>query len=451
MNFGNPEATFDANVVNGLTATSVTHQYSGIANQNAAISRTVTATSLTDSTVNASVAVQLRNPVPRIGITGSSTVITQATPASSVPVVLGDTFVDESDGTVESHYNTWAIDGNAAITAVPYPATIPAGTCGAHTLSFDAHYGPYTGTGASIVAKNGPDYSVGIHGASGFSYSVRPFAAAISVSSDAANVTFSNVSRATADANVLPPQTVLSYKWELLDGQGAVAGNPVNGTAPVSGIPVFIVPKASFSGVGYRVRLTITAPTPLPGACAGLETSTATTSPLNGPDPVIAGDCTSGGPPCSFSSSSASGVSPTTDGWTYLWTTTPATATAAVTQREHVHSRVLGSRRVHRQSHRRKHPRLLQDGVEAGHRHDAGPTCAPMTSLNVFIEYTGATSKCTAASSAACNSGEDIVFNVAVVELQPRLCDAYLPLELRRQHDGDVALLHEEVRRQQHV
>ena len=77
------------------------------------------------------------------------------------------------------------------------------GICAAHhNLSFDAHYGPYSGTGQAILGRNGSDFAVGIHGSgSDFGYSVRPFAASVAVTSDATNVTFTSNSRVTDSSN----------------------------------------------------------------------------------------------------------------------------------------------------------------------------------------------------------------------------------------------------------
>src|SRR5205085_11492137 len=132
----------------GFTGSTATHQYSGATTATGSTTRTVTATSASDSTLVGSTTIQLKAPSARFGITGTSNIITAPSSSSPLPIVAGDTFFDASDGTVESHYNTWSIDGTA--TRGTPAQTVPVGVCSArHNLSFDAHYGPYSGTGAA--------------------------------------------------------------------------------------------------------------------------------------------------------------------------------------------------------------------------------------------------------------------------------------------------------------
>ena len=60
-----------------------------------------------------------------------------------------------------------------------------------------------------------------------------------------------------------------------------------------------------------------------------METADAGTIALNGPDPVINGDCTSGGPPCNFTVGSLSNTDQTADGWTYSWSLSPSAGVIA--------------------------------------------------------------------------------------------------------------------------
>ena len=301
-NFGNAEASAgsDPNVVSGATGQQVNHRYSGITSL--PTTRTVTARSLSNAGLTGAMALTIARPSVAVGVAGF--VATQASQLASIPIVAGDRFVDASDGSVESHFDTWSIDGSTA-NALPN-ASVSVGTCSAaHTLYFDAHY---------------PDLPIGIHGAA---YSVRPFAATVSSAPSSNGVTFTAAVRTTSDPTVLSAAqaAALQYRWQLIDAAGNVL---VNGPSGSGNVPPFNAAKSSFTSRGIRARLTLTSPTPVGGSCAGLQTVDAFTQPLNGPDPVVNGDCTAGGPPCTFSVASASGVDPQADGWSYAWSVQPA-------------------------------------------------------------------------------------------------------------------------------
>jgi PKD repeat protein len=297
-NFGNAEGA-DPNVVTGVTGQQVTHRYSGLSSL--PTTRTVTARSLSNANLTGAVPLTIARPSVAVGIAGF--VATQASQLALIPIVAGDRFVDASDGSVESHVDTWSIDGSAT-NALPN-ASVSAGTCAAaHTLNFDAQY---------------PNMPIGIHGAV---YSVRPFAATVSAAPSSNGVTFTAAVRTTSDPSLLSTAQAagLQYRWQLINAAGNVL---VQGPTGSGTVPQFTVAKSAFSSRGIRARLTLTSPTPAGGACAGLETADAFTQPLNGPDPVVIGDCTNGGPPCTFSVASASGVDPIADGWSYAWSVQP--------------------------------------------------------------------------------------------------------------------------------
>jgi PKD repeat protein len=410
-NFDNAEGTADPNVATGVAGTSVTHRYSGLS---AAATRTVRASSVSDASVFGVATVQLKAPTARVGVTGQPTFITAA--STSPEMVVGDTFFDGSDGSIESHYDAWSLDGAAPLLTTP-AALVPVGACSAqHTLRFDAHYGPYTGTAPAITSLNGPDYSVGIrNGNAPIAYSVRPFAAGIAFTSTSSTLTFTSTSRASGDSSVFAPATALTYKWELIDGQNAVVGTAVTGTATIGAIPSFPLAKNAIAGVGYRVRLTLTSPTAFTGTCAGMEQTVATTVPLNGPDPVINGDCTNGGPPCNFSVASLTGVNQAADGWTYQWSASGAgTPTASVTNANTyapVFTVVGGYTVSLTVTNALGFTKTVTKAVTVT---TAGTTCDEMTPVAVFISYSGKTSGCSASSSVSCTAGEDITFTVSV-------------------------------------
>ena len=59
---------------------------------------------------------------------------------------------DASDGAVEGHYTSWVLDG---VTTKKLPnEAFGVGTCGAHSLAFNTHYGPYSGTGSAIAGPS---------------------------------------------------------------------------------------------------------------------------------------------------------------------------------------------------------------------------------------------------------------------------------------------------------
>src|SRR5205823_2843775 len=178
-NFGNAEAAAgaDPNVVNGVTGQQIIHRYSGVTSAALLpLTRTVTATSLSNAKLNGAIAVTVAKPSVAVGIAGL--VVAQASQLASIPIVAGDRFVDASDGSVESHVDTWSIDGSATNTLPS--GSVSAGDCAAaHTLSFDARYG---------------DLPIGIHGAA---YSVRPFAASVATTPSSSGITFTAAVRAT--------------------------------------------------------------------------------------------------------------------------------------------------------------------------------------------------------------------------------------------------------------
>jgi PKD repeat protein len=320
--FGNADAApgADPNVISGVTAQQTSHRYSGLTSATQLpTTRTVTATSVSNSAVTGALAVTLAKPSVAVGLAGVSGAVTQASQLAALPIVAGDRFVDASDGSVQSHFDTWSIDGGAA-SALP-SESVAAGACAAsHTLSFDAHYGPYTGTSPSLRSLS--DLPIGIHAAA---YSVRPFAASVATAPSSGSITFTAAARTTSDTTILTAAqaAALQYRWQLVDAAGNVL---VTGPSGAGAVPAFTAQKSAFTSRGIRARLTLTSPTAVGGACAGLnmESVDAYTQPLNGPDPVLNGDCTAGGPPCSFSVSSASGVDRTADGWTYSWNIVPA-------------------------------------------------------------------------------------------------------------------------------
>ena len=408
-NFGNAEAVpgADANVALGVTGQQITHRYSGLTSAaSLPTTRTVTATSVSNGNVNGALAVTVAKPAVAIGIAGIAGVATQAAQLASIPIVAGDSFIDASDGSVESHFDTWSIDA-AATNALP-SAGVSAGACAAaHTLNFDAHYGPYIGTPPSLTSLS--DLPIGIHGAA---YSVRPFAASIATAASSSSITFTTTVRATGDATILSAAqaAALQYRWQLIDAAGNVL---VAGPTGSGSVPPFTASKSSFTSRGIRARLTLTSPTAVGGACAGLnmESADAFTQPLNGPDPVVNGDCTNGGPPCAFSAPSASGVDPVADGWTYSWSVQPATFRGATNGATFAPVfTAVGQYTV---------SVTVTNGVGSSPASKnitvtrTPPACPPMLpGNNVFVSYQSSSGSCSFVGG-TCNVGESINFTAS--------------------------------------
>src|SRR5205085_1527255 len=79
---------------------------------------------------------------------------------------------DASDGAVEGHYTDWVLDGTSN-KKLPSEA-FGVGTCGAHTLAFNTHYGPYTGSGSTPTSTTDLPLSI-----SPFKYLARPYVVAV--------------------------------------------------------------------------------------------------------------------------------------------------------------------------------------------------------------------------------------------------------------------------------
>ena len=104
-----------------------------------------TATSVSNSNVNGAVAVTLAKPGVSVAVKNVQNSALPVSGAAIVPIVVGDSFIDTSDGSQQSHFDSWTID-TTATKALP-SESVSVGACAAsHTLAMTAHYGPYTGT-----------------------------------------------------------------------------------------------------------------------------------------------------------------------------------------------------------------------------------------------------------------------------------------------------------------
>jgi PKD repeat protein len=320
------DSSSDASITNGV----VKHQYSGVTTlASLPLVRHVTASNQADSTMTDTLTVTLTAPQTRFQLANTAYLFRQADASSTAPIVVGDSFFDASDGAVEGHYTDWVLDG-ASNKKLPSEA-FSVGSCGTHTLAFNTHYGPYTGSGSTLSATTDLPLSI-----SPFAYTVRPYVITIQEpgpsSSGDPNAVFTSVLR-TAGATDLPggTGTAVTYKWDLIDANQAIITS-ANGSATLGTIPAFSVPRTTFNTTGLKVRLTtsLAASAVSAGNCASLTNLVALSGELNGPDPVVVKNgCATVGAPCSFSVTSVK--NPTLAGWSFAWTVNPTVSSVSTT------------------------------------------------------------------------------------------------------------------------
>ncbi|HXI13618.1 MAG TPA: PKD domain-containing protein [Thermoanaerobaculia bacterium] len=312
---GNPESG-TANRKQGKT---VVHQFAGLSTlAQVTAPKSVVAGSSSDPNISDIITVSLLAPTARVRLLNTEHFL--APGVSTAPIIADDSFVDASDGSVEGHYGLWTLDAIQTASAPGVPQ--PVGFCGAHTLSFDAHYVPYAG----VVPAAVPHY---VQSVTGVSYTVRPFAAAFRIASSTPNtVTFESTTRVAS--GVLSSAPVLT--WKLLDAQGAVLLTQTGST--------FSIPKSSIT-TGSKVGLTasVNAAAVVTPACASYLTSEATL-PLVPPNPMISVvGCANVGSPCTLTATSATNADQSD--WEYSWNGVPGSGNARVatpTLSEGVHS-----------------------------------------------------------------------------------------------------------------
>jgi PKD repeat protein len=244
------------------------------------------------------------------GIQDPALLFIQPNASATAPLVRGESFVDASDGSVESHYSTWSLDGAGGVAQLP---SVPfgAGPCGSHTLSFTAVYGAY----ANFTSRTTPDFTVGV---SNIQYAVRPFASRITVvSSDASGIRFRPNTRVGTSAVAEGTGAKATILWELVNASGGpVRTSPL--TSTLGDVTEFFVSSAELT-TGNSVRLTVTVDPSLilDAGCASMTASSDSVQLLV-PDPALTvSGCTTVGAPCSITASSASGQN--RSGWTYTW------------------------------------------------------------------------------------------------------------------------------------
>ncbi|MGH9459516.1 MAG: hypothetical protein ACRD2J_17915, partial [Thermoanaerobaculia bacterium] len=214
--FGNPESPNNTN--NQVTGTPVVHQYANLTTSAAVTARkSVTARAVSDTSNSDTVFVDLKVPTARIRLEANKSEPLEATAA----LLVGDNFVDASDGSVQSHYATWTIGGTATHGAPN--SSISVGPCTAgENVTLQAQYGPYTTPGTALAGTSPYTASATL------SYSVRPFVAQVEFvpsASTGSSLVFRNATRRAAATHFSGTSAPMQLQWDLLDANG----NPVAG------------------------------------------------------------------------------------------------------------------------------------------------------------------------------------------------------------------------------
>ncbi|HEV7241012.1 MAG TPA: PKD domain-containing protein [Thermoanaerobaculia bacterium] len=305
--FGNPEVGTSENQAGPRKSNlDVSHQYSALPTTALITApKLVRAVTIQDSTIASQFSLTLKVPTPRIGISGVTAPI--ASNPTNLEVVAGQTFNDASDGSKESHYTTWTIDGTP--TKLAPDQSIPTGAVGPHTMVFQTAYGKYD------ASFNGT--SPYLPSPLTFSYTVRPFKVSLKPpTADTTNVTFSATGLATSDTSIITG-TQWAITWTFTPAGG---GTPTTTTQTVAigTVPNFTILKnqvTTGSTVSVQAVVNI-ADLSVPAQPYATHTDSMT---LTTADPafVITG-CANASSPCKFTASSVSGA--LMSDWTFAWT-----------------------------------------------------------------------------------------------------------------------------------
>ncbi len=365
--FGNPNGAAGGDPITSNTATTTltpgavstaNHQYSGVTKPTCSVAPcaiapfTVGVSGGPSSTLNpASLSFTTAPPQVRLGVTDGVNapffkyidsnflkyLVAQPNASAPIPIVVGDYFVDASDGDTEGHYDTWAVDGGLAVSTAAYADATrytqqSVGACGAHTLAFAGHYGPYNrNTFTTLLSTNGQgDYPVTLPT---FNYNVNAVSAA--VKPDPSNgLLFHSASRITSDTSTLSAALAgsLGWQWDLVDGNLQPipngAGPKSSGTSPTWPPSDWAVDKSLIQADGLRVRLTVYLPAGTAAPCGmtldelGRPVSRAYSDPLARPVATLKGTCDAS-MVCHFYVDSAGADMSL---WTFKWTTSPVAA-----------------------------------------------------------------------------------------------------------------------------
>jgi PKD repeat protein len=394
--FGNAESGL--NTAQTTTGNETSHQFGGYTTAGQVTApKKVRAVVATDSTLTDEITVNLKLPTPRIGLVGFNTVITGAS-SPPVDLLLGDAFIDASDGTVESHMTTWTIDG-VATNKMPNQSINTGATLGAHTVTMTGNYGRYN---ASTLQPTAATYPATV---ASVPYVIRPFLHTISAAKSGTNAVFSGTGRVTAVSGILSTQT-WSAIWILMRGTQIVQTETTS--VPIGTVPNFTVAAATVQSGDV---VSFTAQVPAANLVGPAEfASYAQSMVLEKPVPSITKTgCANANAPCTLT---ASGTGLT--GATVTWTLTgPATITG--TGNPFVPTlTVPGTYSVTVTA-----VKGIFDGTATTSMPIAGALCGPLPTAEQVVIRT------TCPSGTGCVPGASIRFNADVFGYTRQDCDTY--------------------------
>jgi PKD repeat protein len=319
-NFDNPEAPA-APVFNSTTGVDIDYQYVGVKiDSDITRQRTVRAEVTTDATNFAIAKITMQAPVARVGVKNSTLLFLQPNASATAPIVLGNQFVDSSDGSIEGHYSVWTLDGATTMSRPDTPLNV--GGCGAHSLAYEGHYVPYV-DGTPITPRYADTYAL-IRSISALDYTVRPFAASILIDTPSAGIIPFRNRTAVGDPAAFAGgiNTPVTVTWQLLDSVGNVLHAEAARMLTLGGLKddVFqlsqsLVPDGAGGTVTLKVDILDTA---IADATCKSYTSSSAVIAVKAPDPTITiSSCTNVGSPCKLVAGSASGAD--MSGWTFRW------------------------------------------------------------------------------------------------------------------------------------
>ena len=403
----------------------IAHQYGGLLASELPKTRTVKAANPADSSQSDTISVVLAKPTVRVGVLNTNLFFSQSATNFSLPIVSSDFFTDPSDGAMEGHFSEWRLDTDAASTKQLPNQTYPVGSVGQRTLTFTGHYGPYSGSGATLAST-----TTDVFFPLSLTYLVRPFVPVVDGPAAAgSNVTFRSGTRVTTKTADLTggPNTSANYTWELLkpEGTGFVrVGSAVTGSAAISAIPDYVLTRSTFQGANnWKVKLTVTVDNAAVGNNTQYASAFAESGPLVGPTPsaIVKSGCERVGVTCSFSTpSSRPEIDPLS--WTYAWSVTGPAAVAGSAQPVFTPAFTTpGNYTVNVTVSNALGDASLSIGPFAV---DASLCSSSPTAANTAITFKGATSNCV--PFAVCNKNETIEFWISPFGWMPKDgCETY--------------------------
>ncbi|HEX2832920.1 MAG TPA: PKD domain-containing protein [Thermoanaerobaculia bacterium] len=304
--FGNPDSE-SLNYKASNTGIDVTHQFTGLQSASAIGStKTVTASVSSDSTLSAALPVVLKVPEARIGFPNGANAWAGFTATTNgLKAVAGQVLTDASDGSVESHFSTWTLDGQDS--KLKPHNTLNVGAIGAHTVKLTTSYGRYDSNFSITKPFN---VSTGT-----LTYTVVPFLAKMNTPvKSGTNVTFSGTGIYTTDTAVLSA-TQWTVTWTL-SGTGASAAATQSSTVPLGQIPNFVVPAPISPNSTVTLDVAVD-PTKVNGPAQ--FASAQESQLLSTPDPkIVITGCEHANEACQFTAASIAGGS--TADWGVTWT-----------------------------------------------------------------------------------------------------------------------------------